>query len=224
GAAAPARDSHVEAVAALPVPLATTDSVVFAPASPRRLLAVVPFAWSDARSEGDALPPDMRAARLGVRLADLEGGAARRDTSAGAAALAVASLVGQIDGAGYIAGAYRRLADSLRDRAAAQRVTAADVRRAREAVEIAVGPTEDALVQFAAWAELARFAAAAGDLAFLREPASRAHLERATARFAAGTPAGDAVRRVQRQLADGTPDGVIAVRRSLDTLLAAVTR
>jgi hypothetical protein len=98
------------------------------------------------------------------------------------------------------------------------------LRRGRQAVRAAVGSPDDERLDLAGWARLARAAAAAGDTAFLGSRAGRRLLEHAAARFPAGVPEGDAVRRLRAVLAREAPPEAAAVQDAADALLAALAR
>jgi hypothetical protein len=213
------------------VPLLRHDQAIQTPADvfgvrlaveTRRQAAIeAPPAWSTSRSSQTALSSEARAARLGVRLADLQLAVERRDPAAPALARDVALLLSDLDGGAPLVAHYEGIAGS-------PEVAEADLREAlrlgREAVVTAVGPGAEDILALAAWARFGQAAVLAGDRAFLEDERGRMLLERAGVAVAPDGPAAQAIARLSSLLVSETSADRSELRREFDELLDALTR
>lgn len=117
-----------------------------------------PPPWRLTRSSNDALSPDARAFRIGVRITDLELAERTRDSSARAIALEIADLLDGVPGGSAVAGLYREIARS-ESRSGREAILA----RGRSAASSVAGLETATL---GAWAEAARIALRNRDASF----------------------------------------------------------
>jgi hypothetical protein len=123
--------------------------------------------WAARRGAAVSLPEDVRDARIGALLTDLEMAIAQADTSSGSIAAAIAELLESSDapGVGPIAGQYRDAANVLRSNP-----RATDLGEARAAL---VEVLRSVSVDEGAWAEAARLAAIQHNAPFFESATTR---------------------------------------------------
>jgi hypothetical protein len=156
--------------------------------------------WPGMRGAGEPLTATARAARLGVRLVDLELAVRARDTTVSQATAEIIDLIEGLPAGSPVAAVYREIGQ----RAAAgtdPKELEPLLARGRSAVAELAGTD---LVQLGAWAEAGRIAAAQHNPEFFRTPGSRSMLERAPSISGLTEPARALVQRLQASLA---PEG-----------------
>jgi len=171
--------------------------------------------WPGMRGAGEPLTATARAARLGVRLVDLELAVQARDTAIGPVTAEIIDLVEGYPAGSAVVAVYRNLAEKASAGASAEELQPLLERGRMEAAQLAGA----GLVHFGAWAEAARIAAAERNADFFQADASRSML--ALAPGVSGLP--ESARPLLRQLqsdlkADGAQDWEGLERRLADLL------
>jgi hypothetical protein len=132
--------------------------------------------WPGMRGAGEPLTATARAARLGVRLVDLELAVRARDTTVSQATAEIIDLIEGLPAGSPVAAVYREIGQRAAAGAPPQELESL-LARGRIAVAELAGPE---LVQLGAWAEAGRIAAAQRNTQFFQAQASRAMLDRAS--------------------------------------------
>ena len=171
--------------------------------------------WTTTRGAGDPLTAASRAARLGARLVDLELAVRTRDARTGPLAAEIAVLLRDVPAGSPAAAIYREVSR----RAGAPRDSlAALLERGRVAAAALAGVEPVAL---GAWVETARLAAAAHDVHFFHDDASRDALTRASQLPDVAPAARAMLDRVRQSAATNPPDWT-RLESDLTALLAAL--